>query len=146
MTAPTSTTRRRLTVGPVEARQARHLLDDLGGALPDRWEVRSRGGRVEVDRELSELLTSIVESLAAGRTVTLGAVPEVLTTSVAADLLGISRTALMKHVASGALPAHKVGTHTRLRTADVQAFRRARLERQRAAFERLLAVEDELEL
>jgi hypothetical protein len=45
-------------------------------------------------------------------------------------------------VAAGEVPAHKVGTHTRLRAADVLELRRARIARQREAFTQLLALED----
>jgi excisionase family DNA binding protein len=84
----------------------------------------------------------VVDAVAAGAAVTVGALPDELTTTAAAELLGVSRPTLMKLIGSGEVAAHKVGTHTRLRTADVVAFRRARLARQRRAFEELLAAED----
>ena len=63
----------------------------------------------------------------------------------AAEQLGISRPTLMKLIRDGELPAHKVGTHHRVKTADVLAHRRARLERQRSALDELRALEDELD-
>jgi excisionase family DNA binding protein len=101
--------------------------DGVAGAAPD---------------ELSRLITAVVDAVAAGAAVTVGALPDELTTTAAAELLGVSRPTLMKLIGSGEVAAHKVGTHTRLRTADVVAFRRARLARQRRAFEELLAAED----
>jgi hypothetical protein len=47
----------------------------------------------------------------------------------------------MKMIQEGVIEAHKVGTHTRLRTQDVLEARRARRERERAAFEALLEAE-----
>ena len=38
-----------------------------------------------------------------------------------------------------------VGTHHRVNTSDVTAFRRTRLDKQRAAFEELQALEEQLE-
>lgn len=72
--------------------------------------------------------------MARGGTVTIGAVPEVLTTSAAAGILGISRPTLMKMINEGAIPSHMVGTHHRLRVDDVFAALFARRARERAAF------------
>ena len=141
----TSPADRRLTAGLVETIQAKDALARLSDAGPQQWAGDAGGQSVVLGRELSGILTQIIEILASGGSVTIGAMPLVLTTTNAAKLLGVSRTTLMKSVASGALPSHKVGTHTRLNSADVQEFRRQRLERQRAAFEALMALEDALE-
>ncbi len=45
-----------------------------------------------------------------------------MTTTVAAQRIGISRPTLMKAIRSGDLPAHKVGSHFRIRTEDADAF------------------------
>jgi len=52
---------------------------------------------------------------------------------------------LMKLIRSGEVPAHKVGTHHRLKAADVMAFKRERLARQRQALDDLRALERELD-
>lgn len=46
-----------------------------------------------------------------------------LTTVEAASLLNVSRLFLIKQIEAGALPHHMVGTHRRLRLADVLAYR-----------------------
>lgn len=79
--------------------------------------------------------------MARGGTVTIGSVPEVLTTSAAAGILGISRPTLMKMINTGLIPSHKVGTHHRLRAEDVFAALRARRSRERAAFAELMELE-----
>lgn len=96
-----------------------------------------------VPEELESLVTTILTSVAKGERITVGSLPDTLTTSVAADQLGVSRPTLMKWVASGELPSHKVGTHTRIRTEDVIAFRRARLERQSRALNELRALDEQ---
>lgn len=73
--------------------------------------------------------------------VTVTALPEELTTSTAAKILGISRPTLMKMIREGRIPAHEVGTHHRLRTEDVFTELHERRERQRAAFAELLELE-----
>lgn len=52
----------------------------------------------------------------------------------------------MKLIAAGEISSHKVGSHARVKTADVVAFRKLRLERQRAAFEEFRALDEELGL
>ncbi len=127
-----------------ERSQAAELIGeaDMSDAI---LAVELSDGR-SVPPELAGLLRKILDAIAGGRTVTVGTLPDELTTSSAADMLGISRPTLMKLISSKELSAHKVGTHTRVNTADVLAFRRARLERQRKALEDLRALEDELGL
>ncbi|WP_230313547.1 helix-turn-helix domain-containing protein [Nakamurella alba] len=96
--------------------------------------------------ELSDLLRKILVAIAAGRTISVGPLQDELTTSAAAQMLGISRPTLMKLIRSNTIPAHKVGTHTRIRMADALAYRRDQLQAQEYAFAELRAMEDELGL
>jgi excisionase family DNA binding protein len=131
---------RKVVVGPAERRQAQDVLEHTAPGAT--WAVLApEAAQVPAPTELSRLLTIIVDTVARGGVVTVGAMPEILTTTSAAELLGVSRPTLMKLVAAGDLPAHKVGSHTRLRASDVIDFRRARLERRRAAVTELLEVE-----
>jgi excisionase family DNA binding protein len=98
---------------------------------------------VVVPEELSKIMARILRIVASGGTVTIGSMPEELTTSTAAEQLGISRPTLMKMIDRGEIPAHKVGSHTRLRTTDVMTYRSGRQARRRKAFEDLLALEDD---
>lgn len=97
-------------------------------------------------RELAQLLATVVETVAKGGTVTVGTMPEELTTTAAARLLGVSRPTLMKMIHSGEIAAHKVGTHNRLHTKDVLALRDRRLAERRRVFEELRELEDDLGL
>jgi excisionase family DNA binding protein len=84
-------------------------------------------------------------SVAGGATVSIGALPEELTTTVAAKQLGVSRPTLMRMIQGGEIESRLAGTHHRVRTADVLAVKRARLERQRKAFDELRELEDQLD-
>ncbi len=104
------------------------------------WVIRES----DLDPRVAGLIETVLQAVAAGDEISIGQVPEVVTTTTAASMLGISRPTLMKHVREGRLPSHSVGTHTRLRRADVVEFRKAlRAERARAIHD-LMELEDEL--
>jgi excisionase family DNA binding protein len=128
----------------VTERQERLARELVAQAPEPRFTAIGGETRVEVPAELSMLLREVLRRVAQGGSVTLQSLPSELTTTVAAAELGVSRPTLMRMIRDGEIPAHKVGTHHRLKLADVQAFGRARLQRQRAAFEELRQLEDEL--
>lgn len=72
--------------------------------------------------------------------------PEILTTGQAADILGVSRPTVVKLVDDGVLPAQRVSTHRRLRTADVLAHRDRTRQGRRAALDELTRISEELGL
>lgn len=144
MTKHSTADRTTLVAHEQERRQAQELLHDLDGHVEGMTlEVVNR--TVTVPAELASIMGRVLEIVADGGTAVVGSLPEELTTTVAAEQLGISRPTLMKLIREGGLPARKVGTHHRVKTSDVQAFRRERLRRQRAAFDELRALEDELD-
>lgn len=142
MTATVST-RHTLTTTQRERSQASELAEILDDVSPANQSLALPNGSV-VPPELLRLLRRVTDAVATGQTITIGTLPDTLTTSAAAELVGISRPTLMKLVAEGTLPAHKVGSHTRLKTGDVIALRRTRLEKQRQAFDDLRGLEAEL--
>ena len=120
--------------GLVEALHTSRKLGEVGPVAP------------QFSPEFTKLVSRLLNDMASGRTVTVGALPDELTTTVAAEQLGVSRGTLMKWIESGELPSRKQGTHTRVSTADVLDLRRKRTAQQRKALEELLALEDELGL
>ena len=111
--------------------------DSVGFAL-----ACADGSPVEMPPELSSFLLHVLRGLARGR-VAVATLPEELTTTVAAQLVGVSRPTLMKLVRSGALPSRQVGTHTRLATGDVLALRRTRARDRREALDALRDLDEE---
>ncbi|MDN5789366.1 MAG: excisionase family DNA-binding protein [Micrococcales bacterium] len=120
-----------------EAKLAGQILAGLEG--PEGvLTVERHGERVEpLPPELGQILQEVLRMMARGGTVTIGTLPKELTTTTAAAVLSISRPTLMGMIKEGRLPAHKVGSHTRLYADDVLAERSARRERERAAFAEL---------
>jgi excisionase family DNA binding protein len=81
------------------------------------------GAAIDLPGGIHDLLVSIVENLKAGNGVTVIPMHAELTTVEAAELLNVSRPYLIKQLQAGELPYHMVGTHRRLRLADVLAYR-----------------------
>lgn len=107
--------------------------------------VQLRDEPVEIPPELRKLIRQVVTAVARGKSVTVMTTPDELTTTEAARRLGISRPTLMKMIRAGEIPAHMVGTHHRIKHADVAEARRRQLAKQRKALEELMALSDEID-
>lgn len=88
--------------------------------------MRTDQGEVEVPPTARAAVRHLLATLAAGTAVSLLTDDTELTTQDAADILGISRTYVIRLVDNRKLPAHLVGTHRRLRAVDVLAYRTRR--------------------
>ena len=92
---------------------------------------------IELPAGAVELLSHVLEAMAAGQGVTL--IPEnaELTTVQAADVLSVSRPYLIKLLDRGAIPHRKVGRHRRVRMQDVMAYKDAIDRERERALDRL---------
>ncbi|WP_028244587.1 helix-turn-helix domain-containing protein [Pseudoclavibacter soli] len=106
--------------------------------------IRVAGDEFALPAELTGVLMKVVDHMASGAGIVITSMPDELTTSVAADLIGISRPTLMKHIRAGEIRSHRVGTHTRLSPRDVFAFKRGIELKRRETLAKLLAASDEL--
>jgi len=128
-----------------EARTFSASLADVRQSAPAELEIGPHGGRtVRIPAGITGLMRAVIDGVSRGATVTIQSVPREVTTTTAAKMLDISRPTLMKLIADGKLPAHKVGTHTRLLATDVTAFRAKRRNAQRSAFNELRELDEEL--
>lgn len=120
------------TVMPAESGQR---MADLLAALtvPGRPAlVAADGTHIELPEELYEVLKDVAAVLSQGLAITVAPQHLVLTTSQAADLLGISRPTLVRLLEAGEIPFDKPGRHRRVRLRDLLAYQ-ARAHRARAA-------------
>lgn len=69
--------------------------------------------------------------------------PEELTSSLAADVLGVTRPTLMKWAQEGRIASHKVGMHTRFYRDDVLALSKLRAKERGEAFAEFRALDAE---
>lgn len=113
--------------------------EQLSGALDSRFQgavrVETPSGTIELPATAAAAVRHLLTELASGAEVHVLADNAELTTQEAADLLGISRTYLVRLVDQGKLPAHLVGTHRRLLAADVLAYQQQRAARLAAVAE-----------
>jgi excisionase family DNA binding protein len=116
---------------PQVAEQARAAIRGLGALRGRRRSptVRIRpeqGGEVMVTIPGSafDLLLEILGQMANGNAVTIVPVHAELTTQQAADILNVSRPYLVQLLESGAIPHRRVGSHRRIRFADLMEYKR----------------------
>jgi excisionase family DNA binding protein len=92
------------------------------------------------------LLGALLTELAKGNAVTLMPHHAELTTQEAADLLNVSRPYLVSLLENGQLPFHKVGTHRRVRFADLITYKRRRDADSEEALRALSALSQDMNL
>ena len=90
------------------------------------------GTRLDLPGEVFEVLREVVAALSQGLAITVAPHQTVLSTSEAAQLLGVSRPTLVRLLESGEMPFDKPGRHRRVRLADLLAYQQ-RSRRGRAA-------------
>jgi excisionase family DNA binding protein len=120
--------------------EAIELVDTAEDDRLNRLEVVINGARHEVPEALSQLLVFVIERAARGGTMHIRSMPEELTTTVAAEFLGVSRPTFMKCIQSGEISSRVVGTHHRVRAQDVLALKNARNEKRVEALNALREV------
>jgi len=138
-----SITNRPVAIDQVARAEAAEFVTTIGDRRTAGIVVQfDDGTSARLPDRLGVFLADLVASMANGAGVSTSVLPDELTTTVAADVVGVSRPTLMKMISRGEIPAHRVGTHHRLHRDDVLAARTARrLARQDAVRELLEAGE-----
>lgn len=128
-----------LTAMPDEMAEARRITEQLDGSTSQRpsVSVTLAGHNVMLSEELSDVVLAVVASLAREGSITIRSLPDELTTTAAASMLGISRPTLMQLIRDGQIRSHKKGAHHRLKVADVVAYLKGKRDKQRAAYDQL---------
>jgi excisionase family DNA binding protein len=125
-----------------EAHEALRALSGLAGRKATRGlKVRPEGDGPEVaitvPREAFELFLEILGQMANGNAVTIVPVHAELTTQQAAELLNVSRPYVVGLLDEGKIPFRLVGTHRRVRAADLMAYKAKDDEERKAALAEL---------
>lgn len=123
---------------------AHTVRDDVAGG--GRLRLQVGDAECEVDGDVAKGIIALLEAVGAGLSVDITALPAELTTGQAADLLGVSRPTVVALVDNGRLPASRIGTHRRIRTLDLLAYRERKGHDRGEALAELVEVSDELGL
>lgn len=81
------------------------------------------GEETRIEATVAALMQRLLDGLAAGHAVAIVQAGRDLTTFEAADILGVSRPYLIRLIEKGDIPAHRVGTHRRIRSDDLLAYK-----------------------
>jgi excisionase family DNA binding protein len=138
---------------PHDVELAAQSSKDLAPLLPRREEdllVTIRVGEDEAPITLPvsaiQMLQQILVQMAQGNAITLIPIHAILTTQQAADLLNVSRPFLIKLIEHGEIHCEKVGTHRRIRAADLFQYQRKSEETKQKALDELTKQAQELDM
>ncbi|MGO2542675.1 helix-turn-helix domain-containing protein [Specibacter sp. AOP5-B1-6] len=144
MTAPTLN-RAEVLVTTEDLTTVRHEVASAPAGLAGFAAVMSDGTVRQLPPELSKIIDKAFRSLAANGSVTVGTMPDELTSNTAADVLGVSRPTLLGLARAGDIESFKVGTHTRFKREAVMELKAKREAARRVAMNELLELEDQLD-
>lgn len=145
MTSSTLLTRGTMLVDDEMRELASQVVTAAGDDRITRLTLTTQtGNEIELPTRVVDLLTQVLRRVSLGGAMNVQTMPEMLSTSAAAELLGVSRPTVMKMIHAGVLEPVMAGTHHRLRLADVMSVRNQREQARRVAVEELLLLgEDE---
>jgi excisionase family DNA binding protein len=141
-----------LTPSKADSKLAREssekLAVHLGRSKGLRLEVKSGTASEELmlPSSVLRLLVRLLAEVGQGHGVALTPLRADLTSQQAADILNVSRPHLVKLLDQGAIPSHKVGTHRRVRTEDLLAYKREFLAKRHAVLDELQALSQDLKM
>lgn len=96
------------------------MVDALDGATPT---LMFDGAVLDIDASGRRAVIELLRQLATGTSVTIGPVGELLTTSQAAEILGVSDTYVRRLADKGDLSVEMRGSHRRFRLEDLVRHR-----------------------
>lgn len=106
--------------------------------------VLDDGQQIELPARLASTVRFVIAGLTQGD-LSIRAMPNEVTSTTAADILGVSRPTLMKLAADGVITAKKVGSHSRFEYREIVRLSEQRRAARREAFEALRAFDEEHE-
>ena len=112
--------------------------------IPDGADIAIHGpdgDEVDLPKDVQKTVLAALQSIIENGEVAIMRMPAELTSTSAAEILGVSRPTLMNWAKEGKGDSFKVGTHTRFNRGDILALRRALVKEQDDALEKLRSFE-----
>ncbi|OFU55742.1 hypothetical protein HMPREF3120_04690 [Corynebacterium sp. HMSC11D10] len=112
--------------------------------IPDGADIAIHGpdgDEVDLPKDVQKTVLAALQSIIENGGVAIMRMPAELTSTSAAEILGVSRPTLMKWAKEGKVDSFKVGTHTRFNRDDVLDFKRGLEKKRNDAFEELRSFE-----
>lgn len=111
------------TLTPAAAKAARTASQHLASVQNGKLEFQTSNGQTfSIPSEVIPVFQELLEQLSNERAVMVLALDSELSTFEAADVLGVSRPFIKKLLEQGKIPFRMVGTHHRVRLADVLQY------------------------
>ena len=115
-------------------------------SLGERLHLNVGAEECEITGEVAQGVIALLDVVAHGEIVDVSALPAELGTGEAADILGVSRPTVVSLIDKGELGASRIGSHRRLKTSEVLAYRENARRDRSAALDEVVALSDELGL
>lgn len=115
------------TTFELDAKDRERLAAHLAGSMPIVF--RASGSDQGLPPVARRAVEQLLRELARGGVVHVLVDGRDVTTQDAAEVLGLSRTFVVRLIDTGKLPAHLAGTHRRIRVADLMAYAEERSQR-----------------
>jgi len=122
--------------------EASRLLKALGRSRHPKVSLPS-GENAELPRAAADALLDALQAVADGKQIVVLGADRDLTTSQAADLLGVSRQYLVRLLDEEAIASYLVGSHRRVRLDDLVAFKAQRDEKRRSQLDEMVRVAED---
>lgn len=136
-----------LEAAPTEAGALKSLerqIEQIYGRHESARLLDSEGNAIDIPASALRAFRLVVRRMAEGEKLALLTHGDELTTQQAAELLNVSRPHVIKLLDDGEIAFHKVGSHRRMATADVLAYRARRNAKRREKLDEIIRISEEL--
>ncbi len=121
-----------------------HQIEQIYGRESSARLLDAEGNATDIPAAALRALRLVVRRMAEGEKLALLAHGEELSTQQAAEILHVSRPHLIKLLERGEIPFHMAGTHRRVSTVDVLAYRASTDARRHEKLDELARMGEEL--